>query len=147
MSYHYSLNIEYFTCDFRYHTIAEIMQATVIHNLKGIDREDGAEKTAKKNKKEMLRERNLKRYINQCRVAKSLCEKRIRTFGGPDYRAYGLGHGQPFESGGKDQVKSMKTKRSNSAKMLSFRQIMDNSLARSYFMLFLQRNNSNNLLG
>eukprot|EP00794_Sanderia_malayensis_P007412 gene7412-8232_t len=131
----------------RYHTIAEIMQATVIHNLKGIDREDGAEKPTKRNKKEMLRERNLKRYINQCRVAKSLCEKRIRMSGGPDYRAYGLGHGQPFEGRGKAQAKSMKVKRSNSTKMLTFRQIMDNSLARSYFMLFLQRNNSSNLLG
>ena len=123
------------------------MQATVIHNLKGIDRQDGNEKAAKKSKKELLRERNLKRYINQCRVAKSLCEKRIRAFGGPDYRAYGLGHGKPFEGAGKNQGKIYKCKRSNSTKILSFRQIMDHSLARSYFMLYLQRNNSSNFLG
>ena len=131
----------------RYHTIAEIMQATVIHNLKGIDRQDGNDKATKVSKKELLRERNLKRYINQCRVAKSLCEKRIRSYGGPDYRAYGLGHGVPFEGAGKNQGKLSKIKRSNSTKMLSFRQIMDNSLARSYFMLYLQRNNSSNFLG
>ncbi|XP_065058443.1 sorting nexin-25-like [Rhopilema esculentum] len=131
----------------RYHTIAEIMQATVIHNMKGIDHKDGNEKTAKRSKKEMLRERNLKRYINQCRVAKSLCEKRIRSLGGPDYRVYGLGHGKPLEGASVQQGKSVKVKRSNSTKILSFRQIMDNSLARSYLMMYLQRNNISNLLG
>ena len=119
------------------------MQATVIHNLKGIERQDGTGKGTKQNKRELLRARNLKRYINQCRVAKSQCEKRIRFLGGPDYRAYGLGHGQPFEGTGKH---GKKLKRSNTSKVLSFSQIMDNSLARSYFLLFLQKNHSNNLL-
>lgn len=36
-------------------------------------------------KADLLRARNMKRYINQLTVAKKQCEKRIRLLGGPDY--------------------------------------------------------------
>lgn len=36
-------------------------------------------------KADLLRARNMKRYINQLTVAKKQCEKRIRTLGGPAY--------------------------------------------------------------
>lgn len=36
-------------------------------------------------KADLLRARNMKRYINQLTVAKKQCEKRIRMLGGPDY--------------------------------------------------------------
>lgn len=120
------------------------MQATVIHNSKDQQIQDGATKKTKLSKKEALRERNLKRYINQCRVSKSQCEKRIRQLGGPDYRRYGLGHGQPFEET-KNRIKSRKSDRFKS-KVLSFSDILDNSLARSFFMMFLQRLSNGNLL-
>lgn len=36
-------------------------------------------------KADLLRARNMKRYINQLTVAKKQCEKRIRNLGGPSY--------------------------------------------------------------
>lgn len=36
-------------------------------------------------KADLLRARNMKRYINQLTVAKKQCEKRIRVLGGPAY--------------------------------------------------------------
>jgi sorting nexin-25 len=36
-------------------------------------------------KTDLLRARNMKRYINQLTVAKKQCEKRIRILGGPAY--------------------------------------------------------------
>lgn len=38
-------------------------------------------------KADLLRARNMKRYINQLTVAKKQCEKRIRLLGGPNYEA------------------------------------------------------------
>ncbi|XP_065670461.1 sorting nexin-25 isoform X2 [Hydra vulgaris] len=130
----------------RYHTIAEIMQATVIHNSKNITEHDGISKSGKKNKKEALQDRNLKRYINQCRVSKLQCEKRIRQLGGPDYRVYGLGQGKPFQANN-EQESPRRGFGTKSSKVLAFNDIMDNSLARSFFMLYLQRNEKENLLG
>ena len=39
-------------------------------------------------KGDLLRARNLGRYINQLRVCKTYCEKRIHLLGGPDYKSY-----------------------------------------------------------
>lgn len=36
-------------------------------------------------KADLLRARDMKRYINQLTVAKKQCEKRIRLLGGPSY--------------------------------------------------------------
>lgn len=119
----------------RYHTIAEIMQATVIHNTKDCVTDskegDGSKDCSKlQSKKDALRERNLKKYINQCRVSKQQCEKRIRSLNGPDYRYYGLGHGHPLK--GTEKTKMTK-KKPSSAAILAFNDILDNSLARSFF--------------
>ena len=119
------------------------MQATVIHNTKDQQTQDGSKKKEKLNKKEALRDRNLKRYINQCRVSKLQCEKRIRQLGGPDYRRYGLGHGHPF---GENADQKVSMKRSKSRKVLMFSDILDNGLARSYFNEFLKRSSNENLL-
>ena len=56
------------------------MQATTINNLKGIEKLSEKENQPLK-KDSQLRSRNLKRYINQCTVAKSQCEKRIKLLG------------------------------------------------------------------
>lgn len=66
---------------FRYHIIAEIMQATTINNLKGIEKLNQEETNQPLKKDSQLRSRNLKRYINQCTVAKAQCEKRIKLLG------------------------------------------------------------------
>lgn len=45
-------------------------------------------------KADLLRARDMKRYINQLTVAKKQCEKRIRLLGGPNY--------ENIEDGGTD---------------------------------------------
>ncbi|KAK3099373.1 hypothetical protein FSP39_003500 [Pinctada imbricata] len=79
----------------RYNIITEIIHATTIQNLKeqdidsgergGKSQERGAQKTAKG---DLLRTRNLKRYINNLKVAKVKSEKRIHSLGGPEYKSY-----------------------------------------------------------
>lgn len=130
---------------FRYHIIAEIMQATTINNLKGIDQFGQDDKQGKAMKKDaQLRARNLKRYINQCTVAKSQCERRIKMLGGPDYTNPG---GTEMKLAGQEKVKLPQKLSKPQAKVLSFTEVMDNSLARSFFMVFLQnKTGSKNML-
>ena len=121
------------------------MQATTINNLKGIDQFGQDDKQGKAVKKDArLRARNLKRYINQCTVAKSQCERRIKLLGGPDYTNHGAAEmKQARQEKLKPSQKSGKTK----SKVLSFNEVMENSLARSFFMLFLQnKTGSKNML-
>ena len=124
------------------------MQATTINNLKGIDQFGQDDKQGKVLKKDaQLRARNLKRYINQCTVAKSQCERRIKLLGGPDYTNNGAADGKQ-SAVGKENVKSVqKSAKQSKAKVLTFIEVMDNSLARSFFMLFLQnKTGSKNML-
>ena len=138
----------HFSAPSRYHIIAEIMQATTINNLKGIDQFGQDDKQGKVLKKDaQLRARNLKRYINQCTVAKSQCERRIKLLGGPDYTNNGAADGKQTAVG-QEVVKSVqKSAKQSKAKVLTFIEVMDNSLARSFFMLFLQnKTGSKNML-
>ena len=124
------------------------MQATTINNLKGIDQFGQDDKQGKVLKKDaQLRARNLKRYINQCTVAKSQCERRIKLLGGPDYTNNGAGDGKQTAVV-QENVKSVqKSAKQSKAKVLTFIEVMDNSLARSFFMLFLQnKTGSKNML-
>lgn len=121
------------------------MQATTINNLKGIDQFGQDDKQGKALKKDaQLRARNLKRYINQCTVAKAQCERRIKMLGGPDYTNPG---GTEIKQTGQEKVKPTQKLSKPQAKVLSFTEVMDNSLARSFFMLFLQnKTGSKNML-
>ncbi|XP_036155776.1 sorting nexin-25 isoform X2 [Myotis myotis] len=67
----------------RYQIVVEIIQATTISSFPQLKRQKGKETAAMK--ADLLRARNMKRYINQLTVAKKQCEKRIRMLGGPDY--------------------------------------------------------------
>ncbi|XP_074620762.1 sorting nexin-25-like isoform X1 [Acropora palmata] len=129
----------------RYHIIAEIMQATTINNLKGIDQFGQDNKQGKAAKKDVqLRARNLKRYINQCTVAKSQCERRIKLLGGPDYTNHRTAE---KKLAGQEKVKASQKPSKTHSKVLSFNEVMENSLARSFFMLFLQnKTGSKNML-
>lgn len=129
----------------RYHIIAEIMQATTINNLKGIDQFGQDDKQGKALKKDaQLRARNLKLYIKQCTVAKSQCERRIKLLGGPDYTNHGA---TETKQAGQEKAKPAQKAAKTQAKVLSFTEVMDNSLARSFFMLFLQnKTGSKNML-
>ncbi|XP_032234354.2 sorting nexin-25 [Nematostella vectensis] len=129
----------------RYHIIAEIMQATTINNLRGIEKQNQQTDNQPLNKDAQLRTRNLKRYINQCTVAKAQCEKRIKLLGGPDYTSHNQAENKPSTT--PEQKPKPTNKVTGPTKMLSFAEIMDNSLARSFFMSFLQNHtHSRNLL-
>ncbi|XP_044767680.1 sorting nexin-25 isoform X4 [Neomonachus schauinslandi] len=67
----------------RYQIVVEIIQATTISSFPQLKRHKGKETAAMK--ADLLRARNMKRYINQLTVAKKQCEKRIRILGGPAY--------------------------------------------------------------
>uniref|UniRef100_A0AAY4BFY6 Sorting nexin-25 n=1 Tax=Denticeps clupeoides TaxID=299321 RepID=A0AAY4BFY6_9TELE len=66
----------------RYEILLEIFQATTINSLPQVKKNKGKEKAIKT---DLLRARNMKRYINQLTVAKKQCEKRICLLGGPNY--------------------------------------------------------------
>lgn len=54
-------------------------------------------------KADLLRARDMKRYINQLTVAKKQCEKRIRLLGGPNY--------ENSEEGGAEDADELQSQR------------------------------------
>ncbi|XP_071480255.1 sorting nexin-25-like [Diadema antillarum] len=119
----------------RYHILTEIMHATVIEDFKQsrgtLEGEKGKAKGSKKG--DLLKGRNLKRYINQCNVAKAQCEKRLKLLGGPDYQSYyRVGSGQ--EESGPTQ------------RLMSLDEILAESKKKGYFLRFLKEEGKEDLL-
>lgn len=116
----------------RYNILTEIIHATTIDNLK---KEQGLladpSPTPGTGKGELLKARNLKRYINQLSVAKNKCEKRLHRLGGPEYKGYDLDS---------DNVET-------SQKVLSFQEVMDSPSSREEFGRYLKRSDSDSLMG
>ncbi|XP_078677048.1 sorting nexin-25-like [Branchiostoma floridae x Branchiostoma belcheri] len=81
--------------EIRYRTMTEIMQVTALIDQLTADNEGSS--TGKKKKV-----KNLRRYVNQCKYAKELCEKRIHLLGGPEYKSYEI-----KEEGESDVIDSM----------------------------------------
>ncbi|XP_058427198.1 sorting nexin-25 isoform X3 [Marmota monax] len=77
-------------------------------------------------KADLLRARNMKRYINQLTVAKKQCEKRIRILGGPAY--------DQQEDGALDEGEGPQNQ-----KILQFEEILTNPLYREHFRLYMER--------
>uniref|UniRef100_A0A2K5NJA5 Sorting nexin 25 n=1 Tax=Cercocebus atys TaxID=9531 RepID=A0A2K5NJA5_CERAT len=77
-------------------------------------------------KADLLRARNMKRYINQLTVAKKQCEKRIRNLGGP---AYDQQEDGALEEGEGPQ----------SQKILQFEDILANTFYREHFGMYMER--------
>ncbi|XP_074649963.1 sorting nexin-25-like [Tubulanus polymorphus] len=123
----------------RYNIMSEIMQATAINNIKkakGMNTEKEFKSSGTK-KGDLLKARNLKRYINELTVSKTHCEKRIEQLGGPDY----FTNVESTESN-KTQPKSLPGKM-----VLSFKVIMETPRAQSYFMQYLKKERNESLLG
>ncbi|XP_076352448.1 sorting nexin snazarus isoform X1 [Tachypleus tridentatus] len=123
----------------RYNIMTEILQATTINNLKrsrGIDQDkESVPQTTSKG--DLLQARNLKRYINQLRTAKTLCEKRVKNLGGPDYSSSAIyGKGSEYETS-----ESMPGRT-----VLSFSVIMESSHCRRYFSKYLEKEENHSLL-
>ncbi|ELU04949.1 hypothetical protein CAPTEDRAFT_89225 [Capitella teleta] len=121
----------------RYNIISEIMQATTIQNLKRAKGMDTDKETAPKGtmKGDLLKARNLKRYLNQLSITKNFCEKRINFLGGPDYRA----------CSSTDSAHDLEG--IPGRKVLSFEVVMATPEARHFFMKYLQRIDMESLLG
>uniref|UniRef100_A0A8C7ALA4 Sorting nexin 25 n=1 Tax=Neovison vison TaxID=452646 RepID=A0A8C7ALA4_NEOVI len=77
-------------------------------------------------KADLLRARNMKRYINQLTVAKKQCEKRIRILGGPAY--------DQQDEGALDEGEGPQ-----SQKILQFEDILASTFYREHFRTYMER--------
>ncbi|KAG5285722.1 hypothetical protein AALO_G00006670 [Alosa alosa] len=107
----------------RYQIVVEIIQATTLSSLPQMKKQKGKDKAMKT---DLLRARNMKRYINQLTVAKRQCEKRIWLLGGPSY--------EQQEDGATDGAEGAQTPR-----ILQFEEIMSNPTRREYFRVYMAR--------
>ncbi|XP_030622570.1 sorting nexin-25 [Chanos chanos] len=111
----------------RYQIVVEIIQATTISSIPQLKKQkDSKGKETAAMKADLLRARNMKRYINQLTVAKKQCEKRIRLLGGPNY--------EQQEDGAQDDGDGPQ-----SQKILQFEEIMSNSMFREHFRVYMER--------
>ncbi|XP_004682427.1 PREDICTED: sorting nexin-25 [Condylura cristata] len=108
----------------RYQIVVEIIQATTISSFPQLKRHKGKETAAMK--ADLLRARNMKRYINQLTVAKKQCEKRIRILGGPAY--------DQQDDGTLDEGEGLQ-----SQKILQFEDILTNTSYRDHFRMYMER--------
>lgn len=106
--------------------MTELMHATAISSLKKDDKKLGKARSMAKG--ELLISRDLKRYINQCQVARQQCEKRIRVLGGD-----GVQNQKTFgdEASGAAIAQSVR--------LLTFTEVMVSPMARSYFMKYMKK--------
>lgn len=116
----------------RYQIVVEIIQATTISSFPQLKRHKGKETAAMK--ADLLRARNMKRYINQLTVAKKQCEKRIRILGGPAY--------DQQEDGNLDEGEGPPNQ-----KILQFEDILANTSYRENFHLYMERIDKRALIG
>ncbi|XP_034503658.1 sorting nexin-25 [Ailuropoda melanoleuca] len=108
----------------RYQIVVEIIQATTISSFPQLKRHKGKETAAMK--ADLLRARNMKRYINQLTVAKKQCEKRIRILGGPAY--------DQQDEGALDEADGPQ-----SQKILQFEDILASTSYREHFRMYMER--------
>uniref|UniRef100_A0A1A8M782 Sorting nexin 25 n=2 Tax=Nothobranchius pienaari TaxID=704102 RepID=A0A1A8M782_9TELE len=111
----------------RYQIVVEIIHTTTISNLPQLKKQKerkGKESAAMK--ADLLRARDMKRYINQLTVAKKQCEKRIRLLGGPSY--------ENSEDGGAEDGDEPQ-----SQKILQFDDILCNPGYREHFRVYMER--------
>ena len=139
--------------ELRYRVITEISHATAIQHFKQ-SKTDGAlhryilnsfvwglqpllscfveHEVQGSSKGDLLRARNLSRYINQLGVCKSFCEKQICLHGGPDYQSYA----EP----------DCDVEASRSENIPSFDLVLDSDECRAIFFKFLARSGHDDLL-
>ncbi|XP_012691311.2 sorting nexin-25-like isoform X2 [Clupea harengus] len=110
----------------RYQIVVEIIQATTLSSLPQMKKLKESKGKDKAMKTDLLRARNMKRYINQLTVAKKQCEKRIWLLGGPNY--------EQQEDGANEGAEGAQTPR-----ILQFEEIMSNPAYREYFRVYMAR--------
>ncbi|KAL2098079.1 hypothetical protein ACEWY4_007286 [Coilia grayii] len=108
----------------RYQIVMEIIQATTLSSLPQMKKHKDNKGKDKAMKTDLLRARNMKRYINQLTVAKKQCEKRIWLLGGPNY--------EQQEDRAPDRPDGAQTPR-----ILQFEEIMSKPSYREYFRVYM----------
>ncbi|XP_059830361.1 sorting nexin-25 isoform X1 [Hypanus sabinus] len=109
----------------RYQIVVEIIQATTISSLPQMKKpKDSKGKESAAMKADLLRARNMKRYINQLTVAKKQCEKRLKLLGGPVY-------GQQEDGDETDAPPNQK--------ILQLEEILSNPSYREHFRAYMER--------
>ncbi|KAK1887408.1 hypothetical protein KUDE01_028197, partial [Dissostichus eleginoides] len=110
-----------------YQIVVEIIHATTISSLPQLKKQkDRKGKESAAMKADLLRARDMKRYINHLTVAKKQCEKRIRLLGGPNY--------ENSEEGGAEDSDDPQSQR-----ILQFDDILCNPGYREHFRLYMER--------
>ncbi|XP_068134800.1 sorting nexin-25 isoform X2 [Hyperolius riggenbachi] len=110
----------------RYQIVVEIIQATTIGSFPQMKRQkDSKGKETAAMKADLLRARNVKRYINHLTVAKKQCEKRIKLLGGPAYD--------------QDDGTSDDSDCPQSQKIIQFEEIMANPTFREHFRIYMEK--------
>ena len=119
----------------RYSIMLEIMQATAIRNMKYAQetQQDKLAMNMHASKGQRLRGRNLQKYINQCRCAITLSEKRLKYLTGEEPMLMNRTASLP---GREDSLSHRVVKMVYPEGM---REILDNVELRSVFLLFLER--------
>ncbi|XP_075053038.1 sorting nexin-25 isoform X2 [Mixophyes fleayi] len=111
----------------RYQIVVEIIQATTIGSFPQMKRQkDSKGKETAAMKADLLRARNMKRYINQLTVAKKQCEKRIKLLGGPTYDQ-------------QDDGTSDDSDCPQSQKIIQFDDILANPSFRDHFRTYMEK--------
>lgn len=104
------------------HIMTELLHATAISSLKRDEKKIGKAKSMAKG--ELLLSRDLKKYINQCQVARQQCEKRLRALHGTENHQF-IG----------DKVDAVIA---SSVRLLTYSEVMASHMARSYFLKYLK---------
>lgn len=104
------------------HIMTELLHATALSSLKQDEKKVGKVKSMAKG--QLLLSRDLKKYINQCQVARQQCEKRLRALDGAENQQF-LG----------DKVDAAIA---SSVRMLTYNEVMASHMARSYFLKYLK---------
>nr|XP_032832793.1 sorting nexin-25 [Petromyzon marinus]XP_032832794.1 sorting nexin-25 [Petromyzon marinus]XP_032832795.1 sorting nexin-25 [Petromyzon marinus]XP_032832796.1 sorting nexin-25 [Petromyzon marinus]XP_032832797.1 sorting nexin-25 [Petromyzon marinus]XP_032832798.1 sorting nexin-25 [Petromyzon marinus]XP_032832799.1 sorting nexin-25 [Petromyzon marinus]XP_032832801.1 sorting nexin-25 [Petromyzon marinus] len=124
-----------FLMQLRYQIMVEIIQATTLSHfpqVKNVSREAG--------KGELLRSRNVKRYLNQLTVARAQCDKRIALLGGGAWPPRGGGAAVPDgERGGPPATTPHR-------RLLQFEEVLASASARQCFGRYLERWDKRTLL-
>ncbi|KAI6655142.1 hypothetical protein LOD99_2431 [Oopsacas minuta] len=119
----------------RYSIMLELMQATAMRNMKYAQesQQDKLAMNMHASKGHRLRERNLHKYINQCRCAITLCEKRLKFLTGED----------PVLMNKTDSLPSRNDNLNKSVVKMVYpegmREILDNVELRAVFLMFLEK--------
>ncbi|XP_065183820.1 sorting nexin-25-like isoform X1 [Sycon ciliatum] len=132
----------------RYHVISEIMLITAALNFYSSSKSMSAEErqaleslVLSRDRFARMKDRNLKRYFNNCQVAMSHCDKRLKFLGGAAEEE-AAGSSKKRASFSKNPSKAAARRQTGNVRMMTFKEVMETESAFAQFIQFLQRKGS-----